>query len=197
MIIACSQHSLKKFARTFSSTFIISPFYSTQRYNKAFTTGGPFRNPAMSPIAVQDIVDTPVYAKKDLHNPTPTTTTSPTKPAIVRCDANDPSTTTDHLISILERDGGVIVENIITKELASRIKSELKPYFDTDKKDNSGFFPETTQRATGLLGRSDACVELATNKTYIDVANKMLSSTFTYWSGQTQETVTSKPIISS
>jgi len=142
----------------------------------------------MSPIAVEDIVDAPVYSKKG---------SSSTKPTIARFDANDPSTTTDLLISILERDGGVIVENIISKELAARIKAELKPFFDTDKKDNSGFFPETTQRATGLLGRSDACVELATNKTYIDVANKMLSSTYTYWSGQKQETVTSKPVISS
>jgi ectoine hydroxylase-related dioxygenase (phytanoyl-CoA dioxygenase family) len=119
------------------------------------------------------------------------------RPQIARCDATDPSTTTELLVSIIERDGGVIVENIITQELASQIKSDLKPYFDTDKFDPSGFFPHTTQRATGLLAKSDACVELACNKTYIDVANAMISSTYTYWSGQKQETVTAKPIISS
>jgi ectoine hydroxylase-related dioxygenase (phytanoyl-CoA dioxygenase family) len=121
----------------------------------------------------------------------------PKQPKIERMDANDPSTTTDTLISIIERDGGVIVENIITTELATQIKTDLKPYFDTDKVDPSGFFPSTTQRATGLLGISDACVELACNKTYIDIANKMIGSTYTYWAGQTQETVTTKPIISS
>ncbi|KAF2173265.1 hypothetical protein M409DRAFT_17208 [Zasmidium cellare ATCC 36951] len=72
----------------------------------------------------------------------------------------------------------------------------LKPYFDTEV-DRSGFFPTTTQRATGLLGRSAGCVELAMNKTYIDVANRIVSSTYSYWDGQTKETVTSKPIISS
>jgi len=86
---------------------------------------------------------------------------------------------------------------LISQELAAQIKSELKPYFDTDKVDPSGFFPHTTQRATGLLGRSDGCVELAMNPAYIAIANAMISSTYTYWTGQRQETVTSKPINSS
>jgi len=118
-------------------------------------------------------------------------------PKIARYDAKDPKTTTDLLVSIIERDGGVIVENIISSELASQIKSDLAPHFDSDKIDPSGFFPTTTQRATGLLAKSDACVELACNKTYINVANSMISSTYTYWTGQTKETVTGKPIISS
>ncbi len=118
-------------------------------------------------------------------------------PKIARYDARDPSTTTELLVSIIERDGGVIVENIISQNLASQVKSDLKPYFDTDKIDPSGFFPTTTQRATGLLAKSDACVELACNPTYIKVANAMISSTYTYWTGQQQETVTAKPIISS
>ncbi|KAK7900808.1 hypothetical protein LTR67_003092 [Exophiala xenobiotica] len=147
----------------------------------------------MSPIAVENITEAPAPPQKEIRHVNGLSK----KPAIARCDANDPATTTELLVSIIERDGGVIVENLISEELASRIKSELKPYFDTDRKDCSGFFPETTQRATGLLGRSDGCVELATNPTYINVANKLLSSTYTYWSGQTQETVTSKPIISS
>jgi ectoine hydroxylase-related dioxygenase (phytanoyl-CoA dioxygenase family) len=118
-------------------------------------------------------------------------------PKLARYDARDGKTTTKLLVSIIERDGGVIVENLISSELASQIKSDLAPYFNTDKIDPSGFFPTTTQRATGLLAKSDACVELACNKTYIDVANAMISSTYTYWTGQTQETVTGKPIISS
>jgi ectoine hydroxylase-related dioxygenase (phytanoyl-CoA dioxygenase family) len=108
---------------------------------------------------------------------------SKSPPKIARHDARDPETTTELLVSVIERDGGVILENLITSELAARIKSDLAPYFDTDKVDPSGFFPTTTQRATGLLAKSDACVELACNKTY--------------WTGQTQETVTGKPIISS
>ncbi|KAF1985298.1 PhyH-domain-containing protein [Aulographum hederae CBS 113979] len=118
-------------------------------------------------------------------------------PKIERFNALDPSTTTDLLVSIIERDGGVIVENLIAQPLAQTIKSDLKPYFDTDRVDPSGFFPSTTQRATGLLAKSDACAELACNKNFIDVANRMISSTYSYWTGQRRETVTSKPVISS
>jgi ectoine hydroxylase-related dioxygenase (phytanoyl-CoA dioxygenase family) len=147
----------------------------------------------MAPIATADIAE-PASRNESLVIKDKQTSSVPT---LQRCDATSPDTTTDLLVSILEQDGGVIVENIITQSLAAQIKSELKPYFDTDPVDKSGFFPATTQRATGLLARSDGCVELATNKTFIDVANRMISSTYTYWSGQVQETVTSKPIISS
>lgn len=119
------------------------------------------------------------------------------KRTLVRLNRFDPATTTERLVSIIERDGGVIVENLISTELASQIKTDLKPYFDSDKADASSFFPHTTQRATGLLAKSDACIELALNPLFIKVANAMLSSTFTYWVGQKQETVTAKPVISS
>ncbi len=120
----------------------------------------------MAPIAVEEttVVEAPVVSKKILTSNG--SAAAPGKPTIARYDARDPATTTELLVSVLERDGGVIVENIISQELATRIKAELKPYFDTDRVDPSGFFPHTTQRATGLLGRSDGCVELATNPTY-------------------------------
>lgn len=149
----------------------------------------------MSPIAVEEHAQIAQPGTKVLGNIAESGAVQ--RPQLARCNAADPSTTTELLVSIIERDGGVIVENIITQELASQIKSDLKPCFDTDRFDPSGFFPHTTQRATGLLAKSDACVELACNKTYVDVANAMISSTYTYWSGQTQETVTAKPIISS
>jgi ectoine hydroxylase-related dioxygenase (phytanoyl-CoA dioxygenase family) len=148
----------------------------------------------MAPIAVEDLVETPVVSSEKIPQPG---NGAVSRPAIARYDANDPATTTDVLVSVIERDGGVIVENIISQDLANRIRTELKPYFDNDKQDPSGFFPHTTQRATGLLARSDGCVELAMNPTYIDVANRLISSTYTYWTGQQQETVTAKPIISS
>lgn len=147
----------------------------------------------MAPIAVEDTVVVPVVPKKAGK----TVDGAVKKPTLARYDANDPATTTELLISIIERDGGVVVENLISKEHASQIKAELKPFFDTDKVDPSGFFPHTTQRATGLLARSDACVQLAMNETYINIANKIVGSTYSYWNGQQEETVTTKPIISS
>lgn len=119
------------------------------------------------------------------------------QPSLARCDATDPSTTAEKLVDIINRDGGVIVEKLITRDLAEAIKKDLKPYFDKDIPDKSGFFPLTTQRASGLLGISDNCVELACNKLYTDVANILVSSSHTFWRGDHQKTVSGKPIISS
>jgi len=119
------------------------------------------------------------------------------KPQLVRIDASDPNTTPEQLIEVIKRDGGVIVENLISRELAARIKAELKPHFDTDRADTSGFFPTTTQRASGLLAVSDGCVELATNPLFIDVANALLTNHFSFWQSQKRKHVATKPTISS
>ena len=111
--------------------------------------------------------------------------------------AIDPSTTTKKLIATINRDGGLIIVNIISQDLAEQIKQDLSPYFDNDIPDKSGFFPSTTQRATGLMGISDACVELACNTNHISVANALVSSSHTIWRGDHKETMSGKPIISS
>ncbi|CEO59245.1 Putative Phytanoyl-CoA dioxygenase family protein [Penicillium brasilianum] len=117
--------------------------------------------------------------------------------SFARLNTADASTTPEKAISFIERDGGVIIENLIGQDLAEQIKKDLKPHFDKDIPDKCGFFPATTQRATGLLGISDACVELACNPFYISVANALVSSTFTFWRNDRQVTVSGKPIISS
>ncbi|PLB45640.1 PhyH-domain-containing protein [Aspergillus steynii IBT 23096] len=122
-----------------------------------------------------------------------TTSTS----SFARLNATKPSTTPEALIHAITRDGGVIVENLIAKDLAAQIQTDLKPRFDADIPDKYGFFPATTQRATGLLGFSDACVELACSPLYIAVANALVSSRYTFWRGDRQETVSGKPILTS
>lgn len=114
-----------------------------------------------------------------------------------RINVNDPTTTTEQIVQIIRRDGGVIIEDLITKQLAEKIREDLKPSFDTDIKDKYGFFPETTKRASGLLGISDACIELACSPLYIDVANALVSSHYSFWRGDHKQTVSGKPIVSS
>lgn len=118
-----------------------------------------------------------------------------TAPILTRLKAAETSIT--EICNIINRDGGVIVENFISRDHAQKIQSELKPYFDADTGDKSGFFPSTTQRATGLIAKSPSCVDLMTNPMLIGVANALLSDTYTYWLGTTRHTVTTKPILSS
>ncbi|KAG6977939.1 Dioxygenase swnH1 [Fusarium oxysporum f. sp. conglutinans] len=96
--------------------------------------------------------------------------------AISTLHANDTGTTADTIINALERDGALIVKSIASKSLCEQIRSDLKPLFDSDVKDDSGFFPPTTKRATGFFATSDACVELAINPLFQSVAEKVLGS---------------------
>lgn len=122
---------------------------------------------------------------------------SESKATLTRLDAKDPSTTPGKAIDIIQRDGGVIIEGLVTSALAKQIQTDLKPHFDGDIPDKSGFFPLTTQRATGLMGISESCRELACSPLYIAIANSLVSSSHTFWRGDHQETVSGKPIISS
>ncbi|UJR07469.1 hypothetical protein I4U23_011758 [Adineta vaga] len=106
-------------------------------------------------------------------------------------------TAADDILDYLQRDGVVIVNGMFTKDHIERVKNDLEPHFDTDIIDQSGFFPSTTQRATGLFGISRACVDLAMHPLFLSVANRLLTSTYTFYLGSTKTIVTSKPIISS
>ncbi|KAF5591230.1 phytanoyl dioxygenase [Fusarium subglutinans] len=117
--------------------------------------------------------------------------------AISTLYANDPGTTANAIINALEKDGALIVKGIASKSLCEQIRSDLKPLFDSDVKDDSGFFPPTTKRATGFFATSDACVELAINPLFQSVAERVLGSKYTYWEGQEQLTVFGKPYIAS
>ncbi|KAJ4298121.1 hypothetical protein N0V90_006020 [Kalmusia sp. IMI 367209] len=119
------------------------------------------------------------------------------QPKLARFHISDAQTTAENLVEVIKRDGGVIVESLISKQTARNIQQDLKPHFDKDIPDKYGFFPSTTQRASGLLAFSDACVELACNPLYIEVANALVSSTFSFWRGDDKKIVRGKPIISS
>ncbi|OAL25930.1 hypothetical protein AYO22_04557 [Fonsecaea multimorphosa] len=129
--------------------------------------------------------------------PESSTSASTTTPSLTRVDARDASTTADLVQEILERDGAVIVTNLLSREQAEQIRRDLKPHFDADGGDKSGFFPNTTRRAIGLLGKSATCVDLALNPLFNEVAARLLTSKFEYWIGQERQVAVSKPQISS
>jgi ectoine hydroxylase-related dioxygenase (phytanoyl-CoA dioxygenase family) len=119
----------------------------------------------------------------------------PTKNIIERVSAASPSAENE-ILQHLVRDGVVIVTNMYSPELIDQVKKDLQPYFDNDIVDQSGFFPSTTQRATGLFGISRACIDLAMHPLYLAVANRLLTSTYTFYRGKVT-TAVAKPIISS
>lgn len=121
---------------------------------------------------------------------------SNTKVTIVRIPASN-ATAEDEIIELLERDGAVIVTGMFSKEHMEQVRHDLAPHFDSDVPDTSSFFPKTTRRVNGLFGISRACVDMGMHPLFLAVANRLLTSTYTFFRGSEKLTAVSKPIISS
>ncbi|CAF1150849.1 unnamed protein product [Rotaria sp. Silwood1] len=103
----------------------------------------------------------------------------------------------DEILECLRRDGVVIVTGMYSTSHVEQVQKDLAPHFESDVVDKSGFFPSTTQRATGFFAISRACVDLAMHPLLLAVANRLLTSTYSFYLGTQKKTVHSKPIISS
>lgn len=117
-------------------------------------------------------------------------------PSITRIPATS-ETAESEILDCLRRDGVVIVTGMFSTSHVEQVKQDLAPHFATDVTDESGFFPATTQRATGLFAISRACIDLAMHPLFLAVANRLLTSTYSFYLGSTKKCVSSKPIISS
>ena len=72
-----------------------------------------------------------------------------------------PDTLSEDLAEILSRDGGVILEDFISKAEVEEIMSDLGPYIDTTTESQNDFGGFKTTRTGALMARSPRCRELA------------------------------------
>ena len=98
-----------------------------------------------------------------------------------------PSTATiDEILEIYNRDGGVIVKQVLSPDLRNRISAELDPYVAkvnpaTDYGDAGGAFGLCTKRVEGLVEKSDAVVEALLDPRFQEVVARTLT-----WGGEYQ-----------
>ena len=72
-----------------------------------------------------------------------------------------PDTLTEDLVEILTEDGGVILEDFISKAEVEEIMSDLSPYLDSTMAPQNDFGGFKTTRTGALMARSPRCRELA------------------------------------
>ena len=79
----------------------------------------------------------------------------------------------------LKRIGGVVVREIVSQEAIRQMEHDIRPYLEADEPWSAGddFFPPTTRRAFGLIGKSRAfATEIIGNKLYQDVCEQFLTT---------------------
>ena len=85
-----------------------------------------------------------------------------------------PDTSSEDLAEILSQDGGVILEDFISKAEVDAIMGDLKPYIDTTMESQNDFGGFKTTRTGSLIARSPRCRELAIDSRILGLVEAFL-----------------------
>jgi hypothetical protein len=86
-----------------------------------------------------------------------------------------PATSTpDEVAAILERDGAVVIDQLISHEEMDAIAAELRPFIDATAFGPDDFSGRRTKRTGSLVARSPKCRELVMNPLVMDTNRKVL-----------------------
>ena len=96
------------------------------------------------------------------------------------------SATVDDVLEVLERDGGVIVADVIPNDVMDAIWSELAPYLEATPGGEGDFVGFQTRRTSSLLAKSPTCAELVIEPHLLGAAEALLCDTTTVWVGDDQ-----------
>ena len=80
----------------------------------------------------------------------------------------------DEILSLLESDAGLIIDNLMSSDEIDKLNSELSPYLETDSYGRDDFTGFKTKRIGALIARSDSCRKLALNKKINQVSKEYL-----------------------
>ncbi|MEO0994348.1 MAG: phytanoyl-CoA dioxygenase family protein, partial [Pseudomonadota bacterium] len=75
---------------------------------------------------------------------------------------------------IVERDGAVIVEGVLTAEALAKLKSEIMPYVEATDAGRDDFTGRRTTRTGALVARSEACRDIVMNNAILKAAQGFL-----------------------
>jgi ectoine hydroxylase-related dioxygenase (phytanoyl-CoA dioxygenase family) len=91
---------------------------------------------------------------------------------LTRLDANADS---DKIVGIVQSEGALILENVLSRDQVSRTLDEIMPYVDATKPGADDFSGRKTKRTGALVARSPACRELVMNSTICASAKQFLA----------------------
>lgn len=79
----------------------------------------------------------------------------------------------DDVVECIDRDGGVVVANLIDERIMNMIVADLQPHFD-QQAFGTGFNGLRTRRCNALLQHSDHTVDLMMAPTFVNAAERLL-----------------------
>lgn len=87
----------------------------------------------------------------------------------------EPTAPVEDIIAATRKDGGAVVRNLVSDELADAVASELREYLDTHgDKSRSDFVGHKTNRCHVVLGQSESAIDLIAHDMLLAVADDIL-----------------------
>lgn len=83
-------------------------------------------------------------------------------------------TPASEILEIIDRDGAVIIDAILSPEETAQFAAELEPLLKSAAQGQDSFSGFATTRVGALIARSEICRRLATNAQLLDIADGML-----------------------
>ena len=81
----------------------------------------------------------------------------------------------EEILEIIDRDAGIIIDDLLPKKLLSKIKSQLSPYLKDSYEGRDEFSGHKTRRIGALIARSTACQDMAMNDLINNLCSEFLS----------------------
>lgn len=101
------------------------------------------------------------------------------------------SSSVDDVVSVIERDGGVIIENYLDSAALADLKADLDRVLNETPGGDEDFFVGTnTRRAGRIFARTSKAVDVALHPLYLGAARALLQRPINVWYSQSRNTVT-------
>lgn len=98
--------------------------------------------------------------------------------------------TADEVVAVLERDGGVIVDEFLAPGTLAGLQSDLVPRLQNQSRGRDSFSGDNTRRLGALFAHTRHAAEVATHPLFLPVARHILSKPVLTWAGEARhETV--------
>lgn len=98
---------------------------------------------------------------------------------------------TDEIVEVVNRDGGVILENFLTDDVLAQLRADLGPLLEaTPVAQEDDFLGKKTRRLSRLFSHTRAMADVVLNPLFHDVAQAILARPVKLWMGEGQIEVT-------
>src|ERR1700683_4553280 len=85
-----------------------------------------------------------------------------------------PDEKVEEINRILERDGCIVIENVLDKQGLDRLKGELGPHFEETPNCTGDFYGHATKRLSSLIAKSALCRQMTIHPVILAAMDKFL-----------------------